>query len=377
MGKWIKELTREDEAPNEDHISVSDLARLAEGNVTEQERSLYFNHLNRCSACYEILETTLKDLSDQDVQEEGSIQQRRHAPSPKYWWKQPRYALAASLILCFMAGILYVEMNPKGSKPGQMQMAQLGDSVEEARQAAPSDGAPGPSESFRLRGPGQSSSDENMFTSKGDVEPPSQSTPSNTSKEPEEMKRPDSQLEQSIPSVSPETQDSEMPHGAGSGGSEKLEIAMTGNVNQKLRDFTSGKLTQPEMVEFLKGESSRQGLQLAANFTRVEVSWPKTQASSPEPSRPSSPEKRHRMYERDYNNNSHLSSNQRTLAYNNEPTYRGPGPSSSDHYTFAPKGNNEPPSRSFSQGAPQPQPYRGRVVIRVEDRTAFVTVINE
>jgi hypothetical protein len=102
MSKWINKSLEPIESPDvesDDHIEIEDLARLAEGNVSQAENERFTRHLNRCPRCYEILQETLSDLS------RGSAAQPASAPAPLSLWKRKTfYALAASVILVFLVG---------------------------------------------------------------------------------------------------------------------------------------------------------------------------------------------------------------------------------------------------------------------------------
>jgi hypothetical protein len=92
MGKWTDAiLTSEEGASEEGHVPVEDLARLADGRVDGQEREGLIRHVNRCARCYEVLSSTLAELS---------IAQRRSR-----WFERRRvFALAASFILVVLLG---------------------------------------------------------------------------------------------------------------------------------------------------------------------------------------------------------------------------------------------------------------------------------
>jgi hypothetical protein len=96
MGKWIdKSLAPVDSEQPADHLSIEDIARLAEGGVDQAERAQFLHHLNRCQRCYEILQETLIDIA-------------AAGPLPKVsgpWWKTKSfYALAASILLVIIIG---------------------------------------------------------------------------------------------------------------------------------------------------------------------------------------------------------------------------------------------------------------------------------
>ena len=80
---------------SEDHILIEDLARLAEGAVDAAERQHLIGHLNRCQKCYQILQETLKDVSEETSMPPGSVP----------WWRTGRfYALAVSIVLVLLIG---------------------------------------------------------------------------------------------------------------------------------------------------------------------------------------------------------------------------------------------------------------------------------
>jgi len=95
MGRWMNRILRP-AAPTETeaHIPLEDLARLAEGQVNQEERGGYIKHLNRCPACYEILEETLKELPEEHIER----------PTRPVWRSRPLQALAASLVLFVLIG---------------------------------------------------------------------------------------------------------------------------------------------------------------------------------------------------------------------------------------------------------------------------------
>jgi hypothetical protein len=96
MGKWLNKTLRPKIATEgQNHAELEDLARLAEGTLTNEERQRLLGHLNRCGHCYEILQEILRDLAAED-----SLK-----PRPKAWWKRKFvYALAASIALIFIIG---------------------------------------------------------------------------------------------------------------------------------------------------------------------------------------------------------------------------------------------------------------------------------
>jgi hypothetical protein len=72
------------------HPAPEDIARMAEGSVTGDERLHLIRHLNRCAACYDTLQSILPHADS-----------RTSAP----WWKtRGIYALAASLVLVVLIG---------------------------------------------------------------------------------------------------------------------------------------------------------------------------------------------------------------------------------------------------------------------------------
>jgi hypothetical protein len=104
MIKWIKKSLEPTVTPNtpdpDNHVEIEDIARLADGTVTKNERERLFRHINRCQRCYEILHHTLKDTS--------LAVSVKSAAEP--WWKSKvAYALAASivLIIIFSAQVAY------------------------------------------------------------------------------------------------------------------------------------------------------------------------------------------------------------------------------------------------------------------------------
>ncbi len=96
MGKWVnKALTPTDTAETGPHADMEDLALLVEGKLGGDERENLLRHLNQCGQCYEILQSTMKD-----VQEAPSAE-----PTPIAWWKtKSAYALAASIIFLILVG---------------------------------------------------------------------------------------------------------------------------------------------------------------------------------------------------------------------------------------------------------------------------------
>lgn len=110
MGKWMKKiLGPASQLEPEDHISLEDLATLAEGSLSKEDRERHIEHLNRCALCYEIFQETLKDLPAE--QKSGS------------WNMKPLYALAASVIFVVMiGGGLFFKFH---STPPEMIVASL------------------------------------------------------------------------------------------------------------------------------------------------------------------------------------------------------------------------------------------------------------
>ncbi len=96
MGKLLnKTLKPNDSAESKTHADLEDLARLVEGTLDSAKRKRLIRHLNRCGKCYEILQETLKDVSDETSGK----------PAPTAWWKRKSvYALAASIIMIFIIG---------------------------------------------------------------------------------------------------------------------------------------------------------------------------------------------------------------------------------------------------------------------------------
>ena len=96
MGKWLnKTLGPQNSTEGETHADLEDLARLAEGALTAEERKRLLGHLNRCGHCYEILQGILKDLAAAN-----SGQAR-----PRAWWQRKFvYALAASIAILLILG---------------------------------------------------------------------------------------------------------------------------------------------------------------------------------------------------------------------------------------------------------------------------------
>ena len=95
MGKWIDKSLAPPVAPeSENHPTIEDIARLAEGTVGRTERETFFRHLNRCQRCYEILQQTIKD---------APLPGAAHTAHP--WWKtKAAVALAASILIIFIFG---------------------------------------------------------------------------------------------------------------------------------------------------------------------------------------------------------------------------------------------------------------------------------
>ncbi|MBW1712018.1 MAG: hypothetical protein JRJ59_02565 [Deltaproteobacteria bacterium] len=78
----------------QDHPSLEDLARLAEGRVEPLERAALVRHLNRCRRCYQIVAQTMADLAaDQTVQ--------AARPRRLRWLG---YAVAASVVAVMLVG---------------------------------------------------------------------------------------------------------------------------------------------------------------------------------------------------------------------------------------------------------------------------------
>ena len=96
MGKWLnKTLRPTDSAESQNHPDPEDIALLVEGRLDDAERRRLIGHLNRCGKCYEIMQETLKDVSDE----------ASGRPASTVWWKRKSlYALAASIILVFIIG---------------------------------------------------------------------------------------------------------------------------------------------------------------------------------------------------------------------------------------------------------------------------------
>jgi len=96
MGKLLnKTLKPTDSVESKTHADLEDLARLVEGTLDSAERKRLLRHLNRCGKCYEILQETLKDVSNETSGK----------PAPTAWWKRKSvYALAASILIVFIIG---------------------------------------------------------------------------------------------------------------------------------------------------------------------------------------------------------------------------------------------------------------------------------
>ena len=96
MGKWVhKALTPTDTAETGPHADMEDLALLVEGKLGGDERENLLRHLNQCGQCFEILQSTMKDVQDAPSAE----------PTPLAWWKtKSAYALAASIVFLILVG---------------------------------------------------------------------------------------------------------------------------------------------------------------------------------------------------------------------------------------------------------------------------------
>ncbi|MEW6267485.1 MAG: hypothetical protein AB1641_30805 [Thermodesulfobacteriota bacterium] len=95
MGKLMEHILKPPEGEgDQDHLTDIDLARLAEGQVTEVERRDFLAHLAGCSLCHEILKETLSDISPH-LAEKSSLTSRI---------KRFPYALAASLAVFLLLG---------------------------------------------------------------------------------------------------------------------------------------------------------------------------------------------------------------------------------------------------------------------------------
>ena len=94
MIKWMsKILAPATPQPQDDHVAIEDIARLADGVATTAEQERLLSHINRCAQCYEILDHTIKDMALHSAT----------APAAAPWWKTKMvYALAASIILVFL-----------------------------------------------------------------------------------------------------------------------------------------------------------------------------------------------------------------------------------------------------------------------------------
>jgi hypothetical protein len=96
MGKWIdKSMAPAGSEQLDNHLSVEDIAQLAEGRVDQAEREQFLHHLNRCPRCYEILQETLIDIAAA-----GTLPK----VSGSRWKTKTFYALAASILLVLIIG---------------------------------------------------------------------------------------------------------------------------------------------------------------------------------------------------------------------------------------------------------------------------------
>jgi hypothetical protein len=100
MGKWLNNtLKPTDSVESKNHADLEDLARMVEGTLDSAERNRLLRHLNRCGKCYEILQETLKDVSNETSDK----------PAPTAWWKRKSvYAMAASFLLIVIIGGQFV-----------------------------------------------------------------------------------------------------------------------------------------------------------------------------------------------------------------------------------------------------------------------------
>ena len=97
MGKWTNHILKPSAlADTERHIPLEDLALFTQGQVQQKKRETYIRHLNQCPVCYETLQETLADISEEEV----SLPEAPLRTSSR----GPMYALAASLLLAVLIG---------------------------------------------------------------------------------------------------------------------------------------------------------------------------------------------------------------------------------------------------------------------------------
>ena len=125
MGKWINNILTPTAMPDtSEHIPLEVLAHLAEGQADPEARKRCIRHLNRCPTCYEILQETLADLSDEEAQPVSSrpthtirptgFPKPRMSLNTKKLLSRHIYALAASILLIvFISGGLFFKYNTK------------------------------------------------------------------------------------------------------------------------------------------------------------------------------------------------------------------------------------------------------------------------
>ncbi len=114
MGKWTSEILAPENASGEDgHIPDEDLARLAEGNVSAEERPPLVAHMNRCRECYRTFEATLRDIEP--------------AKKHHFWETGKVVAMAASFIVVILSSVLYYDFQ-QGASPHMLQATLAMDS---------------------------------------------------------------------------------------------------------------------------------------------------------------------------------------------------------------------------------------------------------
>lgn len=129
MGKWMNAIleNRDEEnhrgCVNDPATDLETLGRLAEGNVTSQERTDLIRHLDQCPRCYEVFEDLLDLMAEEEAEAETDFEDVATEPS-----RPPRrqfFAIAASVLLAvFLGGGLYSLFGP-GVPGGQPRIARV------------------------------------------------------------------------------------------------------------------------------------------------------------------------------------------------------------------------------------------------------------
>ena len=90
---------------NDGHLKAEDIAQLAEGKVDSKKRAAFSAHLAKCAKCYELLEDTLTDMAEADTAGDFNIISRKSKTTVIY-----KYAIAASIMVCLMAGGIFLAL---------------------------------------------------------------------------------------------------------------------------------------------------------------------------------------------------------------------------------------------------------------------------